>query len=175
MDLSHQGTVDSLIPDNEAMAKNDIFTEEISCIHGFDSRYIPAPAPNRADSRIYIIKVTSQWAPWRLKLSTAILFAQPLFRRTPSLAFMRGIHRCPMDFPHKVVSNPKKGFHLTTSSCNFCMKMSFARIPIALWILLRYNLTLILILHALNQCNLFMNDVIKWSFPTRKFSVTSQA
>ena len=55
------------------------------------------------------ITVTSQWAKWRLKTPTPGVFAQSFFsgahkknHQSPvSLAFVRGIHRWPVDSPHK--------------------------------------------------------------------------
>ena len=55
-----------------------------------------------------LITVTSQWMRWRLKSSACRLFAQPFVQAqikknqsSAPLAFFMGIHRGPMDSPHK--------------------------------------------------------------------------
>ena len=53
--------------------------------------------------------MTSQWARWRLTSPASRLFIQPFVegadqskcQRSASLAFVRGIHRWPMNSPHK--------------------------------------------------------------------------
>ena len=55
------------------------------------------------------ITMTSQWAPWRLKSPAPQLFTQPFIQgadqrkhqSSASLAFVRRIHRWPLNFPHK--------------------------------------------------------------------------
>ena len=55
------------------------------------------------------ITMTSQWARWRLKSPASPLFTQPFIQgadqrkhqSSTSLAFVRGIHRGPMNSPHK--------------------------------------------------------------------------
>ena len=54
------------------------------------------------------ITVMSLWAPWRFKSSASRLFAKPFVQAqmkkhtsSASLAFVRGIHRWPVDSPHK--------------------------------------------------------------------------
>ena len=69
------------------------------------------------------ITVTPWWARWRLKSPASRLLAQPFVysgadqrkrQSTASLAFVRGIHRWPVNSPHK---GPVTGkcFHLMTS------------------------------------------------------------
>ena len=49
------------------------------------------------------ITMTSWWARWRLKSPASRLFTQPFVQaqRPASLAFVRGIHRWPVNSPHK--------------------------------------------------------------------------
>ena len=47
------------------------------------------------------ITVTSQWARWHLKSPASRLFIQPFIQSSRSLAFVRGIHRWPVNSPHK--------------------------------------------------------------------------
>ena len=55
------------------------------------------------------ITMTSWWVRWRLKSPAATLFTQPFiqaqikkkFKSSASLAFVRGIHRWPVNSPHK--------------------------------------------------------------------------
>ena len=57
----------------------------------------------------WIITVTSWWARWRLKPRDSRLFTQPFIQAqikekhqsSTSLAFVKGIHRWPMDSPHR--------------------------------------------------------------------------
>ena len=57
----------------------------------------------------WFITMTSKWARWRLKSSASRLFPQPLIQgadqikhqNSASLAFVRGIHRWPVNSPHK--------------------------------------------------------------------------
>ena len=73
---------------------------------------------------IRFITLTSCWARWRLKSPASRLFALLFVRAqikeknqsSTSLAFVRGIHRWPMDSPHKGPVT-LKCFHLMTSSC----------------------------------------------------------
>ena len=67
--------------------------------------------------------MTSYWARWRLKSPGSLVFTQPLIQgagqkkhqSSASLAFVRGIHRWPVNSPHKRPVTPNK-FHLMTSS-----------------------------------------------------------
>ena len=57
----------------------------------------------------YFITMTSCWARWRLKLPASRLSTQPFiqgadqrkFQSSAPLAFVRGIHRWPLNSPHK--------------------------------------------------------------------------
>ena len=66
-----------------------------------------------------VITVTSWWARWRLKWPASWLFTQPVIQRkhqtSASLVFVRGIHRWPVNSPHKGPVT-RKCFHLMTSS-----------------------------------------------------------
>ena len=75
--------------------------------------------------QVNYITVTSHWARWRLKSPASRWFTQPFFqaqikenikapRHWPSV---RGIHRWPVNSPHKG-SVTRKCFHLMTSSWN---------------------------------------------------------
>ena len=59
----------------------------------------------RSFVRVYFHTVTSWWARWRLKSPASWLFAQPFVQRkhqsSTSLAFVWGIHRWPVNSPHK--------------------------------------------------------------------------
>ena len=68
------------------------------------------------------IIMTSSWARWRLKSPAPRLFTQPFVQArikentsSASLAFVRGIHRWPVNSPHKG-SLTRKCFYLMTSS-----------------------------------------------------------
>ena len=58
---------------------------------------------------MWFITVTSQWARWRLKSPTSRLFTQAFIQAqiknkhqsSASLAFVRGIHRWPVNTPHR--------------------------------------------------------------------------
>ena len=47
------------------------------------------------------ITMTSPWAQWRLKSPASSLFTQRKHQSSASLAFVRGIHWGPVNFPHK--------------------------------------------------------------------------
>ena len=76
------------------------------------------------------ITVTSQWVRWRLKSPASRLFAQGFFRAlikrkhqsSASLAIVGGIHRWPVDSPHKGPVT-RKCFHFMTSSW-ICLSVS---------------------------------------------------
>ena len=55
------------------------------------------------------IRVTLWWVQWRLKSPASRLFTQPFIQtqikeniKAPRLAFVRGVHRGPVNSPHKV-------------------------------------------------------------------------
>ena len=60
------------------------------------------------DMQNCIITMTPQWARWRLRSLASRLFTQPFiqtqigkYQSSASLAFVRGIHRGPVNSPHK--------------------------------------------------------------------------
>ena len=74
-----------------------------------------------------LITVTSLWARWHLKSPAARLFTklfiqgavQRKHQSSASLSYLRGIHRWPVNSPHKG-SVTRKCFHLMTSSYVLC-------------------------------------------------------
>ena len=85
------------------------------------------------------ITMTSSWARWRLITNLTIVYStvysgadQSKHQNSASLAFVWGIHREPVDSPHKWPVTRKMFFHLMTSSCLWtiiptCMTIIFRK------------------------------------------------
>ena len=97
----------------------EISVERVSCIHSIGKiltfrsirnyQYFTCLWRRQNTHNMITITMTSQWAGWRLKSPASRLFTQPFIRaqikkkhQSPaSLAFVRGIHRRPVNSPHK--------------------------------------------------------------------------
>ena len=74
---------------------------------------------------VFYITITLWWARWRLKSPDSRLFTQSFTQgadqtkhwSSASLAFVKGIHRWPVNSPHKGPVT-RKCFHITSSSWN---------------------------------------------------------
>ena len=87
-------------------------------IHDFDESgwYSICRISWRLSKSYQVITMTSEWARWRLKSPGSRLFTQPFiqgadqrkYQSSASLAFVRGIHRWPVNSPHKWPVTRKK-------------------------------------------------------------------
>ena len=76
--------------------------------------------------------MTSYWARWRLKTPVSQLFTQPFIQaqikekhqNSASLAFVRGIHRWPVNSPHKW-SVTRKMFPFGDATMKYCFPVQY--------------------------------------------------